>query len=763
MRTVSAELAAAITATERAIRATGSIDWDGDGHGGPGTIDDISGQLGDLTITRALTGQLPDEVLVVEGISAATASSNLAKGKTDDERLGAVQYWSRLNPASPLYGKPRAGRDARLGIDLLTSAGWQSVPLLTDGVLRSLPVSVKDRRAQLQLIDARDRFRTPINLPAFVADGLPFDGFNGPSRPGLEAAWPVSYALWKSGLPLSPPPRAGCRVWIPMHGSAVPFIGRDYVGGLAYAYTTDGTSTEHRQLVFQDDAPFFMAGSFPADVASPRTLIRGNPADGVSVWTGFQSSGRTEVWAKIPASPSTAASAFVFNVFGDGSGMACVFRVRHNGTTELFINPGGGNPTRTVVGPTYTHDGGWHLFGVHWDDAAGSATFRRDSTSNVVAFTPISAGNTPVTETLYEASWDVPVAEIQLTTGISVGTAWQPVTWDPGVVVDRPQNRRLMGIYPDGPVQAWTLFQQIYGAERGLVWVDVDGIPQLWTAARLNNPDALTPVRTVTSSRDLLSLSYRDDRDMIRNIIRCGYTAVTLLAEATVWSLGELVRVENGQTWTRDVQLDAPIASRPQLTASANTATNGLGTAWSVGLGSPVLGSVTMTSNSTATVTITNNAGVPVFLVDVLGPDVELVAAPISRQAGVTVEVRGQASIDKYGDSPLDVPANPWSQTPGWALGTCYGLLALLREEQVVYVDIEIPGDPRLDPLDRLQVQDRHGLMLDTPVTLQQRSDSISGGRYNSQLVARPSRNQWLLGGPGAGTPLGDTIIGGTP
>ena len=775
MRSVSAELAAAIEATERQLRARGSIDWDGDGHGGPGTIDDISGQLGDLTIARAVAGQLPDEVLVVEGISAATASAPLVGGKTDDERLAAVQFWSRLNPDSPLHGKPRAGRNARLDLDVLTSAGLESVPLLVDGVLRSLPVSVKDRRAQLQLLDRRDRFRTPIELPALVADG-PYNGSGSPSKPGLEAAWPVSLALWRCGLPLSPPARDECRLWYPMHGSATPFIGRQHVGGPTSAFTrpTAGTGTDFKRVQFSDDAPFFLAISHSADDPSPGTAVEGFLADsGTAMWdSSGRSSGRIEVWSKIPASPSTATIAFYMDLFATDSGLAggtgdnnVEFRILRDGTSRLRLNAGG-SILRTITGPTWTHDGDWHLFGVHWDDAAGSATFRRDSTSNVVAYTAVTSTVPPVSPAVsYLIDARVPIAELQVTTGISTATAWQPTTWDSGVVCDRPQNRRLTGIYPDAPIQAWTLLQQVYGAERGLVWVDVDGVPQLWTAARLNTADALTPVRTVASTRDLLSLSYRDDRDMIRNIIRHPYTTVSATAAAPLWTLNSLVRVEPGQTWTVDVVLTAPIGGEPELVGTASTtATGGGGSQWPVSPLSSVRGIVTVTSPTTATITVTNLAGAPVYLSTFDGdPNLALEGASLSRVDGAPVEVRDQASIDAYGDSPLEVPANPWSQTYGWALGRAYALLALLRHEQLVYTDIEIPGDPRLEPLDRLQVVDQHGLKLDTEVTLLQRSDTIAGGRYNSQLIARPARNQWLLGGPGVGTPLGETILGGTP
>lgn len=777
MRTVSPELAAAIEASVRPLRVTGSIDWDGDGHGGPGTIDDISGRLGDLTITRALTGQLPAEVLVVEGISAGTASSNLVKGLTDDESMAVVQYFSRLNPDSPLYGKLRAGRNARLDIELLTSAGWQSVPLLVDGVLRSLPVSVKDRRASLNLIDARDRFRTPVELPAFVAEEA-YDGVNLPSSPGLEAGWVVSYALWKAGYPLSPPARSGAALWIPAHGSMMPFVGKTSEGGPTICYTRPNSPvlSDIRRVVF-DEGPHFLAPTTKASDTNPTNTMQGlGDPDGTAIFTSAgQSSGRIEFWAKIPASPSTADLAAEVIAVNTGASAAAGYgssdpqaslAIRRDGVARLRLDASTGAAiTVTVTGPTYTHDGGWHLFGVHWDSATGAATFYRDGVTNSVPFTPQAAGDPAITTvTGYTVNWLEPISEIQITGGLLLAAAWQPQTWDAGVVVDRPQNRRLMGCYPDGPVQAWTLLQQVYGAERGLVWIDQDGVPQLWTAARANMPDALTPVRTVTSKRDILSLGYDDRRDMVRNIIRATYAEISILPSAVLWALSTLVRIEPSQTWTTTIALDKPIVSPPVLTGTA--APNGIGdpgTYVAITATGTVRGTVT-TTGQTLTVTVTNLTASTVWLLDVNGdPDLTVTAQTIERASPVTVEVRDQASIDAYGDSPLDVPQNPWSQTRGWALGRAYALLALLRHEQIVYTDIEIPGDPRLDPLDRLQVVDEHGLMLDTEVALLQRSDAISGGRYNSTLVARPALDQWILGGVGVGTPLGETILGGTP
>ncbi|GAA3455871.1 hypothetical protein GCM10018962_77050 [Dactylosporangium matsuzakiense] len=752
-----------------------------------GAVDDISDRLGDLKVTRALTGQLPDEVLVVEGISATTATGNLVKGKTDTERLGAVQYWSRLNEESPLFGKTRASRDARLAVEFLTDNGYQSVPLMTGGVLRSLPVSVRDRRAALSLIDARDRFRTPITLPPMVAE-VQLQG--GKCAPGLEAGWIISYALWKCGLPLSPPPRSGCRLWAPMHGSAWPFIGSEPVDGVNLAWLTrspgGGLLSSLERLQF-GPGPFFTATAFPSDGIG--VFVEGDMSDGPAIWDSVgRSSGRIEFWVKAPASPvntNTAGAVTIVSKNSAGPGKVdsrVIFTVRRNGTTELEVRADQvGGITRVVAGPTVAHDGAWHLFGVHWDDVAGSATFRRDGTSTVVGYTPIASGLAPAdVRPGWQLSGGCPVAEVQVTAGLAAGAAWQPLTWSSGVVVDRPQSRRLAGIKPQTePIEAWTLFQQVYGAELGLVWVDEAGVPQLWTAARACSPDAVTPVRTVTSVRDLLDLGYRDDRDMIRNIIRVKYGGPTVIpnsGDLIVWALTASVSIGARSSWTATVTLDQdkPLFSRPFLDGFAADVTGGAGNYYALGNDLPgmqVRTRVTVLDLYHVRIDVWNNLSVPVYLVNFDGTPYAQLRAEIlvvtptggTVDAPLVSEVRHAASIAKYGPAQLDFPDSQWVQTESQALGLAWGLASLLKDEQIVYVDIEIPGDPRLQPLDRLRVVDANGLQLDTPVSLQQRTDDLKAGDYRSTLAARPARDRWLLGGAGTGTPLGNTILGGGP
>jgi hypothetical protein len=80
MRSVSAALAAAITSAERVIRHRLTVDWDDDGYNGDGTIDDLTGNAGQIKSTQQLQTQVPEAVRVVAGAAAAQLDVDLARG-----------------------------------------------------------------------------------------------------------------------------------------------------------------------------------------------------------------------------------------------------------------------------------------------------------------------------------------------------------------------------------------------------------------------------------------------------------------------------------------------------------------------------------------------------------------------------------------------------------------------------------------------------------------------------------------------------------
>lgn len=738
--------------------------------------DDVSAKVGPLTITRDMTGQLPSDVLVVEGISAATADGELAVGDSTDERLDAVSYWSLFNSASPLYGKSRANRTASIAQEWLTSAGWERVPRLTNGVLQSLPVNVGNGSAAMSLLDARDRFRTPIALPAVAADAPVGDG--PVTKPGLEASWIASYALAQCGVPLSPPARTGAIWHVPMHGSAVPFVQRAFAGSPESSLTpTTGTDASLYRCTFSTTAPFFMAAD-PTTQPGGSMYVASPGTDPVTtVWDGNgRATVRMECWVYVTGSETVSVPVVLAATAETSLWDATVtLRVQTTGLVSALVENWG--TTRTVVGPTITLNA-WHLVGVDINDAGGSAAFRMDGTTTVVGFTatPVVIRTFAPGGTLCSLSSQCRIAEVHVTTSLTAANTWLPTAWTQAAAqLDRLQNRLLTGIYPGRAddtgvvktVEAWALLQELVAAERGLVFIDYDGVCCAWSRARLNTSDSLTAVRTVTAKSDILELGYSDDRSMIRNVINVPYRTISASPNAPVYSLDVLVSLGPLETKVINGKFSDPLGSATlSVTGTVNTQANGSGAAAPVGLGTPtyVLATTALTSASTFAITLQNRTGGTFWFVDNLGvPNLVISGTPLKQADSITATVSDAASSTEFGPTPLDVDSNQWIQTSAYAYGTAYQLLALLRNEQYVVTDLSIIGDPRLEFLDRIRVQDPNGLVLDAELTIEGIDDDIQAPGFDQSLVGRPARQQWIAGPAGVGTPIGTSICTGTP
>jgi hypothetical protein len=728
--------------------------------------DDLSRKLSTFDITRDLRGQLPDEVLVVEGISAATAEGHLTAGDTADERLNTVRWFSRTNPGSPIYGKARDSRDVQASARFRTDAGSELAPRLTGAVLRALPVNAGDRTAQLELIDGRDRFRLPITLPAVIADG-PWDGTATiPTKPGLEASWVVSYVLARCGYPLAPPPRAECRLYMPMHGSAVPFVQAAFAGSPRAKWEPSTTDTNPQRVAFTDDAPFFLAADPGDGYIQLKATVNAVPADGWNT-VGRATGIRIEHWIK-RSGTEPVVDAVVTEVYNDAAPTQS--RVKFYARTDGFlaVQVLNGASSYFVFSPATFSAGAWHFVGVHVDDAGGRITLRIDNTSYLATHASTTAGTLVSATVACDVKAYAPIAEVHVSM-CTEATAWQPTVHTSGAAVDRLQNRALSGIYPDKPVEAWTTLQQVTAAEFGSARIDYNGLPTVWSAARRLEPDSLTVQRTLTARQHLMDLGYDDSRDMVRNLIRVPYVQYTTAGLVPVWSLTELVAVGPSETLTFNIKLERPLAgSITTLAGEAWTVSDGSGTGYgfnNIGEGGLRV-FATVTSPTTVTATVTNIIGQTLWIVDTNGvPQLILSGTPITKVDTDPVEVSDATAIARrggpgIGEASLDVDDNPWRQSAAFARGVAYQLLATLRDEQMVYTDIRIPGDPRLEDLDRVQIQDPDGLVLDTPVLIESIRDRFEPGSYEMELVARPARDQWILGA--SGTALGVAIIGGT-
>jgi hypothetical protein len=744
MLNVGAELAAAIEAPERTVRPRVSVDWDADGHGPAGSIDDLSGKVASVAVMSVLQGTQPDQAAVVEGTAAATFVADLAAGDTDDERLTAVRYFSPHSALSPLQGKERLGRDVEIDVEFLTSAGWQGAPLLR-GTTRALPTAVARQSALLAGIDYRTRLRTSVTLPVVIAEAPDYVAATTlyPVKPGLEGPWVVSYVLWQCGLPLSPPPGAGCRWWVPMHGSLQPFIGGAFIGSPSSALWEDQFTD-----VSESRPPAFVPGPFvlaceaaltPVQVhISAETMATGSPmfaADG-------RSSGRFEMRIKA-ASTANFSAVVVSNASTTTSSVAWVAATGSSATLAIRNDA----ITRNVIGPTLPVDGQWHRVGVHWDDAAGSATFIIDAATTVVTFTP-----TPATA----ANADVPVvtffanaetAEVQVTTGITVTDPWMPLTWDSGCDVDRSQIR-LDGIVGQAAAEGWQILQQMAAAEQGAVYLQPGGRLRYATRARLVGPASQVPQRTITAAADILELAEDYRLDSVFNVLMCPYQPVTMSRQVVAWTLGETVVIPRGNSVTIEATFSGLGTEFTTLAGTANTRADGAGTSYTLSSSGSVTAVLAMTSPTSATITVTNYAASTVWLVNASGqPNVTITGDVISQGEGATPpQVTDEVSRARYGDQPLPLPGSQWIQRRSHAYGLAMITAGDLAYPSPVLTDLEIPGDPRLEPFDRVTISDPDNTGLGADYWYVGGRHDLSEGEYRQSIAARPARTRFLAG-----------------
>lgn len=80
MKSVSTELAAALTAPERVLTPRVTCDWDGDGFNGRGTVDDLSRGISSLQIDQTLTSNVPSIAQPVAGAAVGQLVVDVEQG-----------------------------------------------------------------------------------------------------------------------------------------------------------------------------------------------------------------------------------------------------------------------------------------------------------------------------------------------------------------------------------------------------------------------------------------------------------------------------------------------------------------------------------------------------------------------------------------------------------------------------------------------------------------------------------------------------------
>lgn len=158
---------AAIASASRAFLPSINVDWNDNGlfdH----ALSNISHYVSSASTDRALKGSAPDEILLIEGSSAASMTVTL--GGSTNEGLNLLSVFSPYNGVSPLYTKAQVGSEIRYSILLRTVLGTVEYPQFVGNVTSITP----DRESNTIKITALDRVeklrKAIIQAPWAMAD-----------------------------------------------------------------------------------------------------------------------------------------------------------------------------------------------------------------------------------------------------------------------------------------------------------------------------------------------------------------------------------------------------------------------------------------------------------------------------------------------------------------------------------------------------------------------------------------------------------------
>ncbi|OFW55845.1 MAG: hypothetical protein A2Y75_05370 [Candidatus Solincola sediminis] len=692
------------------------------------------------------TGTITQGGVPLPSLVGTVFSVALAPMIAGDERQNALWTYSELNPRGPLAGKQRDGRAIRWDIIFATSVGIESLRVFTGHTLGT-STTTRSRTLTLTALDNRELFRNATSLPFLVGEWFrPVQGETLPYMPGLETTWLISYLLGRypsffreTGFYAAPPPHPGVMCYVPCHGSLHAFI-----GDVLYAFT-ERASGRHRQPMF-DTGPYVGAtekapigGRIAAKWAANTSTFYYN------FGAGARTIGRIEFYLKLDTIGTSLATLSAVNI--DDATTYVTARIASTGLFTLELAMAG--VVRSVTGPAVAAVGAWHAYGVHWDSSTGSASFRIDNTTTVVAFTPLSGTTTTQFADISMEITDLTqIAEIHYTGGFPIGdTTDQIVVSSPWVwenfsataFIDRSQNR-LVGVVYDQTDDEWATLTAIAQAEFAAVYFDQLGYPH-YNARVSNVTDVGQAVtRSLTATNSLINIDYVANITQIANDVTVAYTVPELRLNQVVWSPSSPVVVYGFSTITIPFAVPGqlfPLEPISYIFTTVNTAPDGSGTALST---FPLIVSVGA-SNFAGTVTIENTSSTDVWLVDSTGAaSFTLYASYIvsGSSSNPPAHYIDEKSVARHKTQLLSVSASPWRQSFDSCQTIAVWLLSDLGEIAPVLRNIVIVGDPRLQIGDRIRLTELTNLGVDDRYRITGISPSVdSSGAYTQTLIAR--------------------------
>jgi len=750
---VSAELAAAIEADERTPLVRVMVDWDGDGFGPAGSIDDLSGRVGAVTVDRSLLTDMPESVRIVEGTAAATGQVELAEGDPTDETMHPARYYTR-GTDSPIGAKERVGRPAFVDIGFVTSSGPQYVRRLT-GQTRKFVTGSRGRTAAMGLLDNRAGLRDTVQL-------VPVDG----TTSGCDGTFVVTQALYAAGIGAGPLPRSqGLILWAPMYGSVSP-IRSDASAVFRSGFSNPTPSTlrptfRTGPFVLAADPHYTSAGDYATLSITSSPPVAAN-------WTALQ--GRLEMWVLGVASPTTSAGrARTYALITSSFVSPFVrFGLAHSGSMWIEFSDSSDTPVLSYSSTaTVPNDGLWHAVGLHYDVTAQTITIRIDNRFETQVLGVATPDMVPWMPNTLLFSSSSPVSDVFIH-DVPDATSWLADTVVIGAVLD-PSLLQLQACYEGAPREPWGLITEVAAAEQAIAQFDEPGVFRYRTRARLTTPSGQTVQRVMTTvDASLLDVTIDDGVDQVRNIVQVTYNPVDVTGRFTIVYADQVQRVLQART-TLDVTLtfgqpalqlelgttlfsvggfnalypSPSIPGSAYLVATTNAAFSDDGGA--ILAYDPLIdASVLSWTAGAVKMRITNNSPAVIYITQIGLRGTNAIVG-----GGVVTEARSVASVNTYGPQPLQMTGSQWVQSADVAQSLANAILGDVQDPHPQVSGLQVVGDPRRQLGDRVLLADPDGTQLDGEFWLTAIQDTVDpSGAYTQTVSARGATSllRWDVG-----------------
>lgn len=222
----------AILSSERVFRARLLIDWNQNGlfeH----PLSDMSEFIVSASTDRSLSGSAPEEVMLVQGASAAELTVQL-QGEYENILLPSI--FSPFNTNSPLIDVPMVGAEVTYEIGVETPLGIFWYPQFVGNVRTTTPNRATNQ-VEITALDRVEMLRQPVKFPPYAAS----DYWNNTGRIEaqlIDSSWVIDHCLkhcdtsatayrWTTrdelGIPEGNP--EGIQLWVSHNGAWIPNVG----------------------------------------------------------------------------------------------------------------------------------------------------------------------------------------------------------------------------------------------------------------------------------------------------------------------------------------------------------------------------------------------------------------------------------------------------------------------------------------------------------------------------------------------------------